>query len=147
RKGQDRAAARVRPSLRGTRRQADTARFQAAYRQHRPMVERSIPWLTVPPTQQGRNDGQQGNSAANLKVRRCPYSALVLGAGCFPRGGGLSLAARSLIARLQVCDLGLVVTAGVLFLLDVGVLGRFIVYVFLRVGLLGLLFVRFWAED
>jgi hypothetical protein len=55
-------------------------------------------------------------------------------------------AARSLIARLQVCDLGLLVTVGVLFwfLLDVGVLGRFIVYVFLQVGLLGLLFVRFW---
>jgi hypothetical protein len=50
RKGQDRAAARVRPSLRGTRRQADTARFQAAYRQHRPMVERSIAWLTADPT-------------------------------------------------------------------------------------------------
>jgi hypothetical protein len=39
------------------------------------------------------------------------------------------LAARSLIARLQLCDLGLVVTVGVL-----------------HVGLLGLLFVSFWAE-
>ena len=57
-------------------------------------------------------------------------------------------AARSLIARLQVCDSGLVVTVGVLFWfpLSVGVLGRFIVDVFPRLGLLGLLFVRFWAE-
>ena len=49
--------------------------------------------------------------------------------GRFPRGRGLPLAARSLIARLQLCDLGLVVTVGVL-----------------HVGLLGLLFVSFWAE-
>jgi hypothetical protein len=57
-------------------------------------------------------------------------------------------AARSLIARLQVFDPGLVVTVGVVFWftlgVGVGVLGRFIVYVFPRVGLLGLLFVRFW---
>ena len=77
--------------------------------------------------------------------------------GSFPRRGRLpraarspswGCAARSLIARLQVCDLGLVLTFGVLFCfgLDVGVLGRFIVYVFPRLGLLGLLFVRFWAE-
>jgi hypothetical protein len=50
------------------------------------------------------------------------------------------------IARLQVCDPGLVLTVGVLFCvgLDVGVLGRFIVYVSPRVGLLGLPFIRFW---
>jgi hypothetical protein len=55
-------------------------------------------------------------------------------------------AARSLIVRLQVCDSGLVVTVGVLFWfpLGVGVLDRFIVDVFPRVGLLGLLFVSFW---
>jgi hypothetical protein len=55
-------------------------------------------------------------------------------------------AARTLIARLQVCDPGLVVTVAVLFWfpLGLGVLGRFIVYVFPRVGLLGLLFVRIW---
>ena len=74
--------------------------------------------------------------------------------GCFSQGGGVPLAARSLIARLQVCDIGRGVTVGVLFwfllsvwfLLNVGVLDRFIVCVFLHVGLLGLLFVRFWAE-
>jgi hypothetical protein len=32
--------------LRAARRQAETADFQAVYRQHRPMVERSIAWLT-----------------------------------------------------------------------------------------------------
>jgi hypothetical protein len=32
--------------LRAARRQADTLEFQAVYRQHRPMVERSIAWLT-----------------------------------------------------------------------------------------------------
>ncbi len=32
--------------LRAARRQADTADFQAEYRRHRPMVERSIAWLT-----------------------------------------------------------------------------------------------------
>jgi hypothetical protein len=73
----------------------------------------------------------------------------LLGVGSFPQRGRLPGAARSLITRLPVRDLGLVVTVGVLFwfLLDVGVLGRFIVYVFLHVGLLGLLVVRFWAED
>jgi hypothetical protein len=60
--------------------------------------------------------------------------------------GGLLGFARSLIARLQVSDLRLVVTVGVLFLLDVTVLGRYIACLFLRVGFLGLLFVRFWAE-
>ena len=61
------------------------------------------------------------------------------------RGAAWGCAAWSLIARLQVCDSGLVVTVGVLFWfpLGVGVLGRFIVYVFPRVGILGLLFVRF----
>jgi hypothetical protein len=65
-------------------------------------------------------------------------------------------AALSLSARLQVCDLGLLLDVGVAFwflldvrlvfwfLLDVGVLGRCIVYVFLHVGLLWLLFVLFW---
>ena len=54
-------------------------------------------------------------------------------------------AARSLIARLQVCDSGLVVTVAVLFwfAFGVGVLGRFIVFVLPRVGLLGVLFVGF----
>jgi hypothetical protein len=32
--------------LRAARRQAETAGFQTVYRQHRPMVERSIAWLT-----------------------------------------------------------------------------------------------------
>jgi hypothetical protein len=69
--------------------------------------------------------------------------------GCLPgaaRVPSWGCAARSLIARLLVCDPGLVVTVGVLFWfpVGVGVLGRFIVYVFPRVGLLGLLFVRFW---
>jgi hypothetical protein len=32
--------------LRGARRQAQTPEFQRVYRQHRPMVERSIAWLT-----------------------------------------------------------------------------------------------------
>ncbi|MFL6045900.1 MAG: hypothetical protein ACJ72M_12365 [Propionibacteriaceae bacterium] len=38
---------------------------------------------------------------------------------------------RSLITRLQVCDLGLLVTVGILcwFVIDIGTLGRFIVYV------------------
>ena len=66
--------------------------------------------------------------------------------GRFPRGGGLPLAARSLIARLQICDLGPVATLSVLILFDVSVLGRFTVHAFLHVGLLGLLFVSFWAE-
>jgi Transposase DDE domain/Transposase domain (DUF772) len=33
------------PLLRAARRQAETERFQSVYRQHRPMVERSIAWL------------------------------------------------------------------------------------------------------
>jgi IS5 family transposase len=33
------------PLLRAARRQAETAEFQATYRRHRPMVERSIAWL------------------------------------------------------------------------------------------------------
>ena len=32
--------------LRAARQQAETAAFQTVYRQHRPMVERSIAWLT-----------------------------------------------------------------------------------------------------
>ena len=70
---------------------------------------------------------------------RPPAAARVPSWGC---------AARSLIARLQFCDSGVVVTVGVLFWfpLGVGVLGRFIVDVFPRLGLLGLLLVRFWAE-
>jgi IS5 family transposase len=32
--------------LRAARRQAKTSEFQTVYRQHRPMVERSIAWLT-----------------------------------------------------------------------------------------------------
>jgi hypothetical protein len=32
--------------LRAARRQAETPQFQSVYRQHRPMVERSIAWLT-----------------------------------------------------------------------------------------------------
>jgi hypothetical protein len=32
--------------LRAARRQADNPEFQAVYRRHRPMVERSIAWLT-----------------------------------------------------------------------------------------------------
>ena len=32
--------------LRAARRQAETPEFQTVYRQHRPMVERSIAWLT-----------------------------------------------------------------------------------------------------
>jgi hypothetical protein len=67
--------------------------------------------------------------------RRLPGAARVPSWGC---------AARSLIARLQVCDSGLVVTGGVLFWFPLGVLGRFIVYVFSCGGLLGLLFGRFW---
>jgi hypothetical protein len=49
---------------------------------------------------------------------------------------------------LQVCDLRLVVTVGVLFwlLLNVGVLSRFTMHLFLHVGFLGLPFVRFRAE-
>lgn len=32
--------------MRAARRQAETPEFQQVYRQHRPMVERSIAWLT-----------------------------------------------------------------------------------------------------
>jgi hypothetical protein len=87
-----------------------------------------------------------------LPARRLPGAARVSSWGC---------AARSLIARLQVCDSGLVVTVGVLFWfpVGVGVLGRLLstscralgllgllLVRFCDVGLLGLMFVRFWGE-
>jgi hypothetical protein len=61
--------------LRAARRQAETPEFQAVYRQHRPMVERSIAWLTrgnrrVPYRGIARNDHWLHHRAAAINLRR-----------------------------------------------------------------------------
>jgi hypothetical protein len=62
--------------LRAARRQAETARFQDTYRQHRPMVERSIAWLVaggnrrVPYRGIAKNDHWLHHRAAALNLRR-----------------------------------------------------------------------------
>jgi hypothetical protein len=61
--------------LRAARRQAQTPEFQALYRQHRPMVERSIAWLTrgnrrVPYRGIAKNDQWLHHRAAALNLRR-----------------------------------------------------------------------------
>jgi Transposase DDE domain/Transposase domain (DUF772) len=61
--------------LRAARRHADTAHFQHTYRQHRPMVERSIAWLTrgnrkVRYRGIARNDHWLHHRAAALNLRR-----------------------------------------------------------------------------
>jgi IS5 family transposase len=61
--------------LRAARRQAETPQFQAVYRQHRPMVERSIAWLTrgnrkVRYRGVAKNDHWLHRRAAALNLRR-----------------------------------------------------------------------------
>lgn len=61
--------------LRAARRQAETPEFQAVYRQHRPMVERSIAWLTrgnrrVRYRGVAKNDHGLHHRAAGLNLRR-----------------------------------------------------------------------------
>jgi DDE family transposase/transposase-like protein DUF772 len=61
--------------LRAARRQADTTEFQDTYRQHRPMVERSIAWLVrgsrrVRYRGVARNDHWLHHRAAALNLRR-----------------------------------------------------------------------------
>jgi len=61
--------------LRAARRQAQTPEFQSVYRQHRPMVERSIAWLTrgnrrVRYRGVGKNDHWLHHRAAALNLRR-----------------------------------------------------------------------------
>jgi IS5 family transposase len=62
--------------LRAARRQAETAEFQNTYRQHRPMVERSIAWLTAGGNRRlryrgiAKNDHWLHNRAAALNLRR-----------------------------------------------------------------------------
>ena len=61
--------------LRAARRQAETADFQAVYRQHRPMVERSIAWLTRGNRRLryrgiAKNDHWLHHRAAALNLRR-----------------------------------------------------------------------------
>jgi hypothetical protein len=66
--------------LRAARRQAETPEFQTVYRQHRPMVERSIAWLTrgnrrVRYRGVRKNDHWLHHRVAGLNLRRL----LVLG--------------------------------------------------------------------
>jgi IS5 family transposase len=61
--------------LRAARRQAETPQFQAVYRQHRPMVERSIAWLTrgnrrVRYRGVARNDHWLHHRVAAINLRR-----------------------------------------------------------------------------
>ena len=61
--------------LRAARRQAETPEFQAVYRQHRPMVERSIAWLTRGNRKLryrgvAKNDHWLHHRAAALNLRR-----------------------------------------------------------------------------
>jgi hypothetical protein len=61
--------------LRAARRQAETADFQTVYRQHRPMVERSIAWLTRGNRKLryrgiAKNDHWLHHRAAALNLRR-----------------------------------------------------------------------------
>jgi Transposase DDE domain len=78
------------PSLRGARRQADTAGFQAADRQHRPMVERSIAWLTRGNRKLryrgvANNDVWLHHRIAALNLRRLLALGLTpTGSGCWP---------------------------------------------------------------
>jgi hypothetical protein len=61
--------------LRAARRQAQTPQFLTVYRQHRPMVERSIAWLTrgnrkVPYRGVTKNDHWLHHRVAALNLRR-----------------------------------------------------------------------------
>jgi hypothetical protein len=62
--------------LRAARRQAETPEFQAVYRRHRPMVERSIAWLTTGGNRRlryrgiAKNDHWLHHRAAALNLRR-----------------------------------------------------------------------------
>ena len=64
------------PLLRAARRQAETEHFQQIYTQHRPMVERSIAWLTAKGNRKVRYRGVDKNNAwlhhrtAALNLRR-----------------------------------------------------------------------------
>jgi hypothetical protein len=79
------------PSLHGSRRQADTAGFQAAYRQHRPTVERSIAWLTRgnrklryagwPTTTCGCTTGSRRSTCGGSSPSASPDET---GSGCWP---------------------------------------------------------------
>jgi hypothetical protein len=77
--------------LRAARRQAETPDFQAIYRQHRPMVERSIAWLTrgnrrVRYRGVAKNDRWLHHRAAALNLRRM----LNLGLICDHNGWALA---------------------------------------------------------
>ena len=63
------------PLLRAARRQAETVDFQQVYRQHRPMVERSVAWLTrgnrkVRYRGVAKNDHWLHHRVAGLNLRR-----------------------------------------------------------------------------
>ena len=77
--------------LRAARRQAETPEFQAVYRQHRPMVERSIAWLTrgnrrVRYRGAAKNDRWLHHRVAGLNLRRL----LNLGLVCDHNGWSLA---------------------------------------------------------
>lgn len=78
--------------LRAARRQAETKPFQAVYRQHRPMVERSIAWLTAKGNRKLRYRGVAKNNhwlhhrIAGLNLRR------LLALGLAHRDGAWALA-------------------------------------------------------
>lgn len=78
--------------LRAARRQAQTEPFQAVYRQHRPMVERPIAWLTAKGNRKLRYRGVAKNNhwlhhrIAGLNLRR------LLALGLDHRDGAWALA-------------------------------------------------------
>lgn len=77
--------------LRAARRQAETPKFQEVYRQHRPMVERSIAWLTrdnrrVRYRGIANNDHWLHHRAAAINLRRL----LTLGLTRHPTGWALA---------------------------------------------------------
>src|SRR4051794_6788525 len=97
-----------------------------------------------------KSESRQGTAGTALTnpTTRILVTVSALSVGSFPRRGCLPGAARSLHARLQVCDLRLVLTVGVLcwFLLNGGLLSRPTGHLFLHVGFLGLRFLNFWVE-
>ena len=78
--------------LRAARRFAATGAFTEPYRQHRPMVERSIAWLVRGPNRKvryrgiTRNDLWLHHRLAGLNLRR------LLNLGLHQHGGGWALA-------------------------------------------------------
>lgn len=76
------------PLLRAARRQAETPEFQSVYRQHRPMVERSIAWLTrgnrkVRYRGVARNDHWLHHRAAAINLRRLLSLGLIRDSGAW----------------------------------------------------------------